>query len=207
MILVYILATLLVLLTVVLSIPVRIRVESRLVCYIYWFFIKVRIRSIKGNFKTDFKLFNRKTRFFSAKKSPKEKAPSEKKKSKKKKKKELTKDIVLEILKDRAVKKILRISIRFLNRCIHSIRISFLNWDVGLKDYYWQGILFGLLAVFPRSEDFRIAGNFQEINQFQAEIKISILRLVTALFILVFSFPYIRALLLYRRVFLRKGKA
>ncbi len=195
------------LLIIVFSIPVRIRVESRLVCYIYWLFVKVRIRSVKGSVKTDLKLFNRKTSLFSPKKISKEASSPTAKKDKKEKRKKLTKEMVLEILRDQIVMKILRISIRFMTRCFRSVRISFLDWDIGLRDYYWQGILSGLLHAIPGSKEFRIAGNFQEMNQFQAEIRIGILRLIFALMLFLLSFPYFNAIRLYRKVYLRKGRA
>jgi hypothetical protein len=192
---------------IILSIPVRIRIESSMVCRIQWFFLKARIQSVGGTVLKEFRIFNRKTRLFSGKKAPKEKPVGEQKKKPKKKKRKLTKDMVMEILRDAIAKKILWVCWRFIRRSFKSVRISFLNWKIGLKDYYLQGIVFGLLHSLPLTEKFRIDGNFQEVNEFEAEITISILRLVGALLILLLSFPYLHTIFVYRRVYLKKGRA
>ncbi len=192
------------LLLTILSCPIRIRFESNLVCYINWLFVKVRIRSVKGTLKTELKLFNKKTGFFKKKKLTEKKESTSPKKSKKKRPK-ITKNLIMETLADVAVKKLFRIILRFCWRCIKAIHVSVLKWNIGLKDYYWQGIITGLLHSIPRSKNLQVSGNFLEDNDFILVVKVSILRIITALLLLLIRFPYIRTYLLYRRVYLQKA--
>ena len=198
------------LLITILSVPIRVRFESNPVCYITWLFLKFRVRFVKGDVKTDVKIFNKKTRWFKKKKKPtKKKEPSaakkekkEKKEKKKKKQPKITKDLILGTLSDVAVKKSLRVILRFCRRCVNSVRISMLHCNIGLKDYYWQGILTGLFHSLPHTNNLQISGNFLEEKEFSLELQISILRIALALSLLLFTFPYLRAYSLYRRLYL-----
>lgn len=191
------------LLITILSFPIRIRVESNPVCYITWLFLKFRVRFIKGDLKTDMKIFNKKTRLFKKKKPAKKKETAAPKKEKKKKKQpKLTKDLVFKTLSDVAVKKSLRVILRFCWRCVKSVRISRLHCNIGLKDFYWQGILTGLFRSLPYSNNLQITGNFMEEKEFVLECEISILRISLALSLLLLTFPYFKAYRLYRRVYL-----
>jgi hypothetical protein len=201
MILLSILFSICLLLISLLSFPIRIRFESDLVCYIDWLFVKGNIRLVHGHVKTDWKLFNRKPRLLVTRQIPKKKpAPAVKKQKKKKKDWNITKERVLESLADAAVKKSLRTIIRFLWRCLKAIRITVLQWNIGLKDYYWQGILFGLLHSIPRNQNLLVTGNFQKVNTFVLVLKISLWRLLSAVVLLLLSFPYYKVFRLYRRV-------
>ncbi len=203
-----ILFALFLLVLIVLSIPVRVRVDSRLICNIHWLFIKLHIRSSQGAIKKELSVFNRKTKLFSGKKKAISKEPAKgKPKKSQKKKKKLTREMVMEILKDSIVRKILRVAWRFIKRSVKSVKISFLNWEIGLKDYYLQGIVYGLLHSLPTTEKFRISGNFQEVNKFNVAINISLIRLFGAFAVLLLSFPYINTIRVYRRVYLQKGRA
>lgn len=209
MILYGILGTFLFVSLIVLFAPVRVYFESKPFCVIQWLFIKIRIRLAEGTVQSDLKLFNRKTRLLSSdkpkKKKPEKQSPaSEKKKSKKKKKKlkKITFDLVLEILKDKAVSKSLNCARRFVVRVLKSGKFTFLKWNIGFKDYYWQGILTGLVAAVPKSEHLEINSNFQEVNDLVFNLKIYIWKLFLAVFLLLFSFPYLKVLRLYRRLLL-----
>ena len=186
----------------ILSFPIRIRFESNPVCYITWLFLKFRVRFIKGDLKTDMKIFNKKTRLFKKKKPAKKKKIATPKKEKKKKQPKFTKDLVFKILSDIAVKKSLRVIFRFCWRCVNSVRISRLHCNIGLKDFYWQGILTGLSRSLPYSSNLQITGNFLEEKEFILECQISILRISLALSLLLLTFPYLKAYRLYRRVYL-----
>lgn len=194
------------LLTTILSVPIRVRFESNPVCYITWLFLKCRVRFVKGDIKTDVKVFNKKTRWFKKKKPTKKEESSatkkEKKEKKKKKQPRITKDLILGTLSDVAVKRSLRVILRFCWRCVNSVRISMLYCNIGLKDYYWQGILTGLFHSLPHTSNLRISGNFLEEKEFSLEIQISILRITLALSLLLLTFPYFKAYRLYRRVYL-----
>ncbi|MBU2512964.1 hypothetical protein KJ966_16620 [bacterium] len=194
------------LIIIVLGIPIRIRYESPMLCHINWVFIKIRITLRQGSIKTDVKLFNRKSRLFTSKKStkPKEK-PSKKKKKKKKKTRKLTMSLFFEVLQDKAVKKVVRLLLYFLVRSVKAITITLLNWNIGLKDYYWQGIIFGLLQSLPRTENFQITGNFMEENDLRLDMRISILRVLFAVLLLIIRFPYIGVFLVYRRLSTQSG--
>ncbi len=191
------------LLITVLNVPIRVRFESNPVCYITWLFLKFRVRFDKGEVKTDIKLFNKKTRWFGKKKPTKKKEPSDPKKEKKKKKQpKITKDLVLGALSDIAVKRSMRVLLRFCRRCLNAVRVSMLHGKIGLKDFYWQGIITGLLHSLPRTDNLRLSGNFLEENDFTLELRISILKISLALTLLLLTFPYLKAYRLYRRVYL-----
>ncbi len=196
---------------IILSIPIRIRFESPMLCYINWIFIKIRITSKQGSVKTDVKLFNRKSRLFSSKTSDKpepvseEKPKKTKKKKKKREKKKLTPSLIFEILQDKAVKKSVKLLFCFLIRFIKAIKVTLLKWNIGLTDYYWQGIIFGLLQSLPQTENFQVNGNFTEVNDLKLNVRISIWRVIFAVLILIIRFPYIRAFLLYRKVSFQSG--
>lgn len=186
-----------------LSIPVSVRVESSPLCDISWLFLKVHISYGGGNVDTEFLLFNKKPGFFAKKKPSREKEKPEKKRKKKEKKQKKikwNKDRVFEVAGDSAVKKTLLVASRFLVRCFKSVRISFLNCNIGLKDYYWQGILFGLIGAVPKTKNLRIKGNFQETNDFIVIMKVSLWKVVSAILIFLLSFPYIKAIRLYRKI-------
>ncbi len=187
----------------ILSFPVKIHVESRPVLLMKWTFLKIRFVFLQDSTITEFKLFNRKLNF-KRKKSPKKssEAPPKKKKPEKAKKpkKKITFKIGMEILQESCVKKIARILYRLVIRLVKAIKISFLNCNIGLKDYYWQGITMGLLSALPKNETFQVNGNFEEINDIVLTIKISLWRLVSAIVLFLLCFPYLRAALLYRRV-------
>ncbi|MBU3913995.1 hypothetical protein KKA14_00500, partial [bacterium] len=187
----------------ILSFPVKLHFESKPVLLLKWSFLKVRIVFLQDSVITELKLFNRKLnlkRKKSPKKSPKNSPkPSPKKKkpekAKKKPKKKITFQVGLEILQESCVKKILRILYRLVIRFMKSIKISFLKCNIGLNDYYWQGITMGLLSALPRTESFQVNGNFEEINDIVLTIKISLWRLVSAIVLFLLCFPYLRALL------------
>lgn len=184
-----------------LSFPVRIRFESSPACHIDWVFLKIKIFLVQGTVKTEWKLFNKSPRLFTRKQIPAKKpVPAETKPTQKKKEWSITKDVVMESLADTAVKKTFHVVISFLRRCLKAIRISFLHWNIGLKDCYKQGILFGLLHSLPCTKDFQVSGNFQEVNSFVLVLKISLWKLLSAVVILLFSIPYLKVFRLYRRV-------
>lgn len=208
MIVLYSIASVLLLFFILCSFPIRVRVDSELVVRIRWLFLKMRIRSIEGELKTDIKLFNRKIRLFQRKKDTK--PPSEPKKDspqkkKKKKSRKITPAMVYEGLKDIAVRKMARVVGFFLIRCLKSIRIKLLKADIGLQDYYWQGIITGLLHSVPDSDNLQLRGNFQDVTQGVMVIHISILKIIKAVILLLLTFPYFKTFRLYRRVYLQKG--
>ena len=202
MILYSILITLCVLFIVLLSIPIRIQFQSPLLCHVKWLFIKARIRQTEGDVKTEIKLFNRKTSLFKKDKQKKEEPPKKKKKKpeKKKKKRKITGSLILEILQDKATKKAVRLIPRFAFRVLKAFRITLLDCNIGLKDYYWQGIVFGIIQSLPKDENFQVKGNFMEDNDLRVGVNISLRRLFFAVILLLLRFPYLRAFLLYRKV-------
>jgi hypothetical protein len=195
-----------VLIAIALRVPVFVRADSNWDFRVKWLFVKIDFSSEEGEFKKVLTLFNKRIDRQKRKPSTGKKDKTKKKKSKKKKKQfpKLTRKLLMETLGDIAVKKILRVVITFCLRCVKSIRISMLKWNVGLDDFYWQGILSGVLHSIPYTENLQVRGNFEENNDFAVALKISIWRLITAAFLLILSFPYIRTYMLYRRVFLKK---
>lgn len=205
MILYSILLVICIIFVAILSNPIRIRYESPMSCYIYWIFIKIRIKMRQGALKTDVKLFNRKSRLFSSKKKKQAQDKQDKKQKPGKSKRSFSLSMAMQILQDKAAKKAGSLLLGFLIRAIKAVKITLLNWDIGLKDYYRQGILCGILHSLPQSENFQITGNFSESNKLRLKIRISLWRLVFAVLILIVRFPYIRTYLLYRKVSVQGG--
>ncbi|MCP4753174.1 MAG: hypothetical protein GY866_19975 [Proteobacteria bacterium] len=186
-----------------LSFPVRIRLESSLVFLIQWIFLKVRIVVGQDSVQAELELFSRK--FDLSKKKTEEKPPKKEKKKKEKKKakkpkKKMTFSMVMDILQDSVVKKLLFLVVRLVVRFMASIRIKFLKGNIGLKDYYWQGIAMGLLAGLPKTDNFRIDGNFEEINHFILIISISLWKVLSAIVLFLICFPYLKTLRLYLKI-------
>jgi len=186
-----------IILIVLLSFPVVVRLHSSLEFVVQWTFIKFWIVVSGNSVTTELHILGIKR----APKKEKEKEsskPSKKKKDKQKKK--ITAALVWEILGDSAVKKILFQAYHFLRRLIKSVRISTLRLDFSLDDYYWQGILMGAVTGLPQTDNFRISGNFEEKNDWFVLIKISLWRILSATLLLLFCFPYLKALRLYRKI-------
>ncbi|NQU64146.1 MAG: hypothetical protein HQ517_07680 [SAR324 cluster bacterium] len=187
-----------ILLIVILSIPVKVRLESNLVFLVQWIFLTVRIIIDRNNVRTELLLFNKAV---TKRKKSEQKPTAENKKTKKKKpKKKIPFSMLKDILQDVAVKKVLFHSVHLILRFFYAIKIRFLKWNIGLTDYYWQGILFGIVSGLPKTKRVDIQGNFEEINDFLLIIQISIWRVLAAVAIFLFFFPYFRTIRIYLRV-------
>ncbi len=184
-----------VVLVVVLSIPVKVRLESNLTFLVQWVFLTVRIVIEKNKVRTELQLFNK---TIEKRKKVKQK-PVEKKEQAKKKK--LNRKIPFSFFKntlmDAAVKKVLLQSLHLVRRCFSATHIRFLKWNIGLADYYWQGIIYGIISGLPNTKRWQIHGNFDEVNDFLLIVQISIWRILSAIAIFLFFFPYFRMIRIY----------
>ncbi len=185
------------LIILILSLPIRIRFESRPSCLIKWIFIKVHITMHQGSLQAEYRIFNKPV--FTKPKKNKQKKPSKPSKKKKTKLK-ITAAKAIELLNDSAVKKILRSLFRLLYRLVMAVRINFLKWEIGMRDYYQQGIIMGLLSAIPETDCIQVNGNFEEINDILLIIDISLWRLVFAITPFFIGFPYISVFRLYRNL-------
>ena len=186
-----------VLLIVILSIPVKVRLESNLVFLVQWVFLTVRIIVEQNNVRTELQLFNK---TIESRKKAKQKPVTKQKKAKKKKpKKKVPFSFLKDTLQDAAIKKVIYQSLHLVLRCLFAIKIRFLKWNIGLADYYWQGIIYGVVSGFPNTKRWQIHGNFDEVNDFLLIIQISIWRVLSAIAIFLFFFPYFRTLRIYMR--------
>lgn len=182
-----------------LSFPVNVQLRSSLDFVVQWTFIKLWIAVRDNAVTTELQIFGRK-RAPRKEKKKELKQPAKKKKKKEKQKKKITLSLALEILGDSAIKKILYQAFRFLRRLGKSVRISTFKMDFSLNDYYWQGILMGMVTGIPQTDNFRISGNFEEINNGFVLIKISLWRILSATLLLLCCFPYLKAIRLYRKI-------
>lgn len=191
------LLTVALLLIILLSFPVKIRLESTLVFLVQWFILTVRVVVTEGDVQTELLLLNKK---LEKKKKPEQKTEPEKEaKQPKKPKKKVPFSLVKETLQDAAVKKILVQLLSLLRRCIAAARVRLLHWNIGLNDYYWQGIVHGLVSALPVTKQLQVRGNFEENNDFLMIVQISIWRVLGALLIFLLFFPYYRAMKIYLR--------
>lgn len=190
--------TILLILIGLLSVPVKIRLESSMLVCVQWVFLRFRITLESGSMSTELRLFNRQLK--KRKKSDPE-APSPPRKSKKgtKPKKKVPFSFVKETLQDVAVRKLLRQLLLLIQRLMTAVRIRLLHWNIGLRDYYWQGIVYGLVSGLPDTKHLQIRGNFQETNDFLLVAHVSIWRILGAILIFLLCFPYYRAVRIYFR--------
>ena len=181
---------------VLISFPILIQIQSKWFFLIQWTLFKLSI-AIDGNqVKMDLLIFNWHYRF-GQKKSPKKKAETP---TKKKPKKKIPFDALKEALFDKAVSKSLNRLVRFFIHSVKALKIRVLRCNIGSSDYYWQGILIGLFSSLPRSRNFQISGNFEEANDFYMVVRLSIWRLLWAMFLLILFFPYYRIIKLIFKV-------
>lgn len=191
------LLTIVVLVFVLLSFPVKIRLESTMEFLVQWVFVTIRVVVDGSDVRKDLLLFNRQVK---RGKKPEQKAESEKKEKKEKKpRKKIPFSLIKETLQEAAVKKVLFMIMALLRRCIAAIRINRLYCNFGLKDYYWQGILQGAVSGLPYNKQLQVRGNFEEVNNFLVILHISLWRVLGAILIFLIFFPYYRAV----RIFLR----
>lgn len=185
------------LLIVVLSIPVKVRLESNLIFLVQWVFLTVKVIVEPNNVRAELQLFNK---TIESRKKTKLKPTTKKKKTKKEKpKKKIPFSFFKDTLQDVAVKKVLFQSLYLILRCFFAIKIRLLKWNIGLTDYYWQGIIHGIVSGLPDTKQWQIRGNFKEENDFLLIIQISIWRVLSAIFIFLFFFPYFRTIRIYMR--------
>jgi len=185
------------LLALLLSIPVKIRLESSLVCRIQWVFLTLRLTVDGSDIKKELLLFNRNIRKRVKPDKRRETITPEKKREAPKKK--IPFSLVKETLQDTGVKKVLRSLPPLLRRCLQAVRIRLLHWNIGLKDYYWQGIVQGLTSSFPNTTKLKIRGNFEEHNDLLVILHVSIWRILVAILLFLLFFPYYRAVRIYLR--------
>ena len=106
--------------------------------------------------------------------------------------------LLLEVLRHPAVFKGMRTLLRFGMRFLKAVRIQKLRWELGLQDYYWQGIIHGATACLPQNAAIRIDSNYRERNRLELHAHIPPWRLLYALLLLLCCFPYWGAFRLYR---------
>jgi len=186
-----------VLLIVALSIPVKVRFESNLIFLVQWVFLTVRVIVEPNNVRTELLLFNKKIE--NRKKTKPKPTPKKEKAKEKKPKKKIPFSFIKDTLQDVAVKKVLYQSLHLILRCLFAIKIRFLKWNIGLIDYYWQGIIQGIVSGLPDTKRWQIQGNFEEVNDFLLIIQISIWRVLSAIIIFLIFFPYFRTIRIYMR--------
>jgi len=178
------------------SFPVIIQIKSKWTIQVRWTMFKLKLAADGSQVQTDFLIFNRKFRFRRKKSSEKK----VKDKGKKKAKKKLPFDSMKEVIFDKTVSKLLGLIVRFSVRLIKAFKISALKYNFGLTDYYWQGILTGLAASLPQSENFIVRGNFEETHDLFMIIHMSLWRLLWAVVLLAIFFPYFRLIKLLLKV-------
>ena len=178
------------------SCPIVVQVKSQWVCLIKWTVLKLRIVFTEG--QTHFELIVLTLRF-----PLKEKKASVKKtetKSKKKTKKKLPFESLKEVLFDKVITRLLMLIIRFGLRLVKAVKISVVRCNIGLNDFYKQGILIGWLSGLPHGDNFQIVGNFEEVNDIDLRLHVSLWRVLWAVTVLILSFPYYRTIKLLLKV-------
>ena len=178
------------------SCPIIIRVKSKWICTVRWTVFKLQIVFADG--QTRFELHIFKLRFsLKGKKGPAEKTKST---GKQRAKKKLPFKSLKELLFDKVVTRLLKLFVRFCMRLMKAVKISVIKCNIGLNDYYSQGILTGCLSSLPRNRNFQIMGNFEEINDIDLYLRISLWKILWAITLLVLRFPYFRTIKLLLKV-------
>ena len=81
---------------------------------------------------------------------------------------------------------------RFVLRIFKGCKITLLKWDIGLEDYYLQGIITGLAYAVPQSKRISICCNFQEQNAVDFRLNFYIWKFIVAIVSLLLFFPYLK---------------
>ena len=89
---------------------------------------------------------------------------------------------------------------RLGRRIRKAVKITFFRCQIGVSDYYWQGIITGWVSCFPESASFSVQGNFQEFSHLKIACSISIWRLLVSVLLLLLLFPYLKAYRVYKRL-------
>jgi len=191
---------------VILSFPVRISaIHSPTVIAISWTFIKVTLTLPENKTILNYQIFGYKIKSHPKKvKQPAAKKKKPQKKAVKKNKfRKISIDYIKEILHHPLIKKILHKVLNLLKRLVKSINFRKLSADIGLSDYYWQGIIHGVSHRL-NSKHIQIRNNYLEHNHVELDIKISIWRVLYALLIFLGSFPYLKTFRFYKQTLLEK---
>jgi len=184
----------------ILSVPVIIRLESRPTVRVQWIFLRLRVQLDSGGVKTQVRLFGKPVRSESKTPTPKEEPDVKPRSPKPSRNGKTSWEVGREILEDAATAKILRQVWHFGRRSLRAFRLHYLQANIGLKDYYRQGMLMGWIAGLPRTKRFQLQGNFNAENNFVMIWRLSLLRILAAVLLLMLSFPYYRAIRLYLRI-------
>ncbi|MDH5559217.1 MAG: hypothetical protein OEY59_00005, partial [Deltaproteobacteria bacterium] len=168
---------------------------------IRWHFMNFRLESADDGMDASIWIFKKKIPL-EKKTDKKETAQGEAKKEKKPKKitTKWTFDDIIDLTTQKKTKKILYLVIRFLKRMIRSVSIKNLKLEMGIDDYYFQGIVHGLLYSMPETRHFRVRSNFDQKNEFHLTLKVSLPRIYKAILAFLLFFPYLHAYKLYKRV-------
>lgn len=184
------------LISILLCFPLKIHLESTSLLLVQWMLVKIRIEKLEKSVRVELEFLNIRFELGKKKKKNKERTAV----SAKKKKSRITYSIFMNIVLDSAVKIIVRSVFRSMVGILKAVKVTFLKWNIGLKDFYWQGITIGLLSALPRTPSFQISGNFEEDNNFVMLVKVSLWKLLLAVLLFLVSFPYIKAIRLYLNI-------
>jgi len=192
---------------VILSFPIRISaIHSPMVFTISWVFLKVSLALQDKKAILEYHVFGLKLKSRPKKEkrsSPKKKTKSQKKSIKKNKFRKISIAFIKEIIYHPLFKKMLYKILNLLKRLVKSINFRRLSADIGLNDYYWQGIIHGLSHRF-NSKRIQIRNNYLEHNHLELDLKISIWRVLYAVLIFLGSFPYLKTFRFYKQTLLEK---
>ncbi len=183
------------------SFPIRIDFESTsAVLYVRWLFLSSAIRLSKGPDRIATAVFGRSLGTGKKAKRPNDSSPDEfpPKKRKRKTLRKVTPGLACELTTHPAVLKALGKLVRFLLRSLQAVEIKRIEWELGLKDYFLQGIVHGATAHLAQSGRVRVHCNYRERNRFELRLHVSVWRLLHAALLLLCGFPYWRVYRLYR---------
>lgn len=197
-------------LIILISFPVRVlAIHSPTALTISWLFFKVVVSLSESKTKWEFTLLGlrvksrpKKEKSSLLNKSKKKKSPK-KKSVKKSKFRKLSFDFIKEILRHPLIKKILQKLLKLFKRLYRSVNFKSISADIGLKDFYWQGIVHGLSHRI-NSKRIHISNNYLHNNHLEVDIKISIWGVLYALIVFLGSFPYLKTFRFYKNTLLEK---
>ena len=177
----------------ILLIPLQIQAEYPIPqIHIQWFGIGVQIFPSKEETQIYFTCFR-----FSLllKKKPRKKEKPKVKKTKLKKKLDW-KTLLLDPLLPALFMKLPLL----LKDYLGAFHVFKFHCNIGLSDYFYQGVFAGLLSAIPSNKSFQIRGNFLEQNEFNLLIRGSLLHLLIATIWAFFRFPWIKTFKLVKKL-------
>jgi len=191
------------------SAPIKIKIGYfPMVFFVRWHFVKFQV-DYQKQLQTNLWVFKKKINFKKKKtkkaplkedSKPKPESNTKEKAEESKKKKKLSFNEVIEITKQEEIKKIFFLTLQLTLKIKNSFKIKKLKWDVSLQDVFIQGQICWFFSYFPTTKQIQLNSNFENKNNLDFTIHISMVKLISAFIVFLILFPYLKAYKTYKKL-------